>query len=42
MSGGHVENTRLRAGMARVYVITETRGIFGSKGAPVRLGLDGK
>ena len=42
MSGGHVENTPLRAGMARVYVITETRGFLGSQGKPVRLGMDGK
>ncbi len=42
MSGGHVENTPLRAGMARVYVITETWGFLGSQGKPVRLGMDGK
>ncbi len=41
MSGGHIANTPLAPGMARVYVITETRALFGTKGEPVRLGIDG-
>ena len=42
LSDGESANTPLRAGMARIYVITETRGLFGTKGKPVRLGLDGR
>lgn len=42
VSGSDRANTPLPAGMARIYVITETRGLLGSKGKPVRLGLDGR
>ncbi len=41
MSGGHVTASALKPGMARVYVITETRALFGSRGQAVRLGIDG-
>lgn len=41
MSGGHVVASALKPGMARVYVITETRALFGSRGQTVRLGMDG-
>lgn len=41
MSGGHVADSALKPGMARVYVITETRTFFGARGEPVRLGMDG-
>ena len=32
----------LDPGKARIYVITETYGLFGSRGAPVLLGIDGR
>ncbi len=41
MPGGHVADSALKPGMARVYVITETRTLFGARGEPVRLGMDG-
>ena len=40
-AGSHDTEAALKPGMARVYVITETRGLFGSLGKPVRLGMDG-
>jgi hypothetical protein len=42
MSGGHVMASALKPGMARVYVISETRALFGSRGQTVRLGMDGR
>ncbi len=42
MSSGYGEHAALRPEMARVYVITETRGLLGSLGEPVRLGMDGR
>lgn len=41
-AGSHDAEAALKPGMARVYVITETRGLFGSLGEPVRLGMDGQ
>ena len=39
--GSHGAEPALKPGLARVYVITETRGLFGKLGGPVRLGIDG-
>ncbi len=39
--GSHGAEPALKPGLARVYVITETRGLFGKLGEPVRLGIDG-
>ncbi len=41
MSGGRIVASAMKPGMARVYVITETRALFGSRGQTVRLGMDG-